>query len=420
MPRRLFRSTAARLRAQFGNQLVHHLGPVARSVDQAFALAALNPPRAMRRRSPSESLGHAERMRGLAAIAGFYGREGRTAQIGSVLPEPSAIRPEVRRVRRVQRAGQWGEVLDLSWPSEFEPLWTRQRVSERFSQLSSAERSAIGVDDRQVDEMLTDLGIDKRGDLREKYLAVQPNRTAHARWFRHTRGPRPCAVLVHGYMAGSYAIEERVWPVQKLWDSGLDVVLTVLPFHGPRRAPARRYLPPAFPSNDPRFTIEGFRQMVLDHRSLFSYLSQGNVQALGVMGMSLGGYSAALLSTLDARLRYSVMFVPLAAIDEFAHKHGRMVGSASEQIEQREALRTAQLPVSPLARPSLVKPGNVLVLAGEADRVTGLAHAERLTKHFDANLVTFPGGHLLQLGKGRAFEPVFDLLEREGMLDSAP
>lgn len=412
MPARKLKKTVARIGARVGARVGAQL---ARGVDEAFARTALNPPRAMRRSSPAESLGHHARMRGLAAIAGFYGRAEFMSRDNALLPGPVAIRPDVRRVRRLQRHGEAGEVLDLSWQSEFEPMWTRERVAERFTQLSSEAREAIGLGGSAVEEILQQLGIDKRGDLRDKYLAIAPNRVAHARWFRHARGPRPCVVLVHGYMGGSYALEERVWPVQKLWDSGLDVVLTVLPFHGPRRAPARGYLPPAFPSNDPRFTVEGFRQMVVDHRALFSYLSNGNVASLGVMGMSLGGYSAALLSTLEQQLRFSVLFIPLAAIDEFAYRHGRMVGSASEQIAQREALRQAQLAVSPLTRTSLVKPENVLVIAGEADRVTGLAHASKLASHFGAELVTFEGGHLLQLGKGRAFAPVFELLEREGL-----
>lgn len=397
MPRRILKKAAAQL---------------ARRVDQTFAMTALNPPRVMRRTSPSESLGHAARLRGLAAIGSFYGREEFMTRHNALLPQPERISPTSKRVKKL---GNEGEVFDLRWPSTFEPLWTHESLGAQLLRLSPEARAALGVHSATVSDMLAELGIDKRGQLRDKYLAVQGNRFAYARWFRHTRGPRPCAVLVHGYMAGSYAMEERLWPLRRLWDSGLDVVLTVLPFHGPRRSQARGLLPPAFPSSDPRFTIEGFRQVVFDHRALFDHLLDGGVNSLGVMGMSLGGYSAALLATLEAHLRFAVLFVPLAAIDEFAHTHGRMVGSEHEQLLQREALRKAQWPVSPLARPSLVAGDKVIVIAGEADRVTGLAHAHRLTEHFGARLVTFEGGHLLHFGKSRAFAPVFSMLEREGL-----
>jgi len=45
----------------------------------------------------------------------------------------------------------------------------------------------------------------------------------------------------------------------------------------------------------------------------------------------------------------------------------------------------------------------VLVLAAEGDRITPIAHAERLARHFDAKLVRFAGGHLLQFGRRDAF-----------------
>ena len=38
----------------------------------------------------------------------------------------------------------------------------------------------------------------------------------------------------------SFPIEERVLPVRRLFDGGLDVVLTILPLHGPRRSEWRR------------------------------------------------------------------------------------------------------------------------------------------------------------------------------------
>jgi pimeloyl-ACP methyl ester carboxylesterase len=211
-------------------------------------------------------------------------------------------------------------------------------------------------------------------------------------------------------MAGNFLIEERVWPVKRLFQSGLDVVLTVLPLHGPRRAEARGYLPPAFPSSDPRFTIEGFRQLVFEHRGLFDYLRQCGAPELGVMGMSLGGYSAALLATVEQALRLAVFLVPLASIEDFAYRSGRMVGDAGEQLAQREALRKAQLAVSPFARPSQLPPERVVAVAGEADLVTGVEQARKLCQHFGSQLSLFHGGHLLHAGREEAFEPVWRLL----------
>jgi hypothetical protein len=383
---------------------------LAAGIDRAFAETAMNPPRAWRGRSRAEGLGHDQRLLALRVIASFYNRPEFLSRDSALLPRPRPITPRLSRVRAYGRSGQ---VLDLSWPSEFEPLWSEAAVAAHVESLASEAREALalpaGVD---VSQALRALGIDRSGELREKYLRARANQNAHARWFRHRDGPRPCIVLIHGYMSGHYAIEERMWPLRRLFESGLDVALTVLPLHGLRRAEARGYLPPSFPSSDPRFTIEGFRQLVFDHRALFDFLLAGRAASLGVMGMSLGGYSAALLATLESTLQFAVMFVPLAAIEDFAHRQGRMVGSVEQQLAQRDALGRAQWPISPFARPSLVPSDRSAVLAGEADQVTGLIQGRRLAEHFGAPLSLFHGGHLLHAGRSLAFVPAWRAIER--------
>jgi hypothetical protein len=54
----------------------------------------------------------------------------------------------------------------------------------------------------------------------------------------------------------------------------------------------------------------------------------------------------------------------------------------------------------------------MLVVGAKADRITPLRHARRLSTHFRAPLVTFPGGHLFQLGRAAAFDAVAELLAR--------
>jgi len=393
---------------------------LAQRVDRAFAETALRPSMSTRSKSSAESLGVDARLRALTLIRLFYGGPDALATHGRIFPSSPPISPNVTRVRSMGGGGG-GEVLDLRWPSEFDPLWTLDAVQERLETISPEDRELLRLSSRpDAEALLREFGIDQSATLRDKYLRSKANRTAHARWYRHANGPRPIAVLLHGYLGGNFAIEERVLPVRRLFEGGLDVVLTILPLHGPRRSESRGFRPPAFPSSDPRFTIEGFRQLVFDHRALFEYFHAGGAPGLGLMGMSLGGFSAALLSTLEERLRFSVLFIPLAAIEEFAFDHGRMLGTPAEQEQQRDALRAAQWPISPLARPPLVAAERVSVVAGEADHVTGLAHAEHLAQHFGTHISRFEGGHLLHFGRERAFEPVWQMLEHEGFRSVRP
>jgi pimeloyl-ACP methyl ester carboxylesterase len=372
---------------------------IAREVDRILCKTALNPPQIMRLLSTSEVLDPVERIRTLDIIRTFYGQERHFETDSTFFAQPAPIHPHMQKRRKL---GTSGEVLDLSWPSEFVPLWSRRAVVDA---LPPSILSATAHYDLHMNAL-----PDRSGELVEKYLRVKRNTMCHARWFRHHQGNRPCVVFLHGYLAGEYLFEERLWPVRKLFDAGYDVVLGVLPFHGLRRSETRGLLPPSFPSGDPRFTIEGFRQTVFDKRALFDFLHRAGAPSVGVMGMSLGGYASALLATLDARLDFAVLFIPLASIEDFAHRHGRFVGTRAQQQAQREGLRDAQWVVSPFARPSLLPQGRVLVIAGESDLVTGKPHAEPLAAHFDTHMELFHGGHVLPFGRDEAFKAVWRLL----------
>ena len=85
-----------------------------------------------------------------------------------------------------------GEIVDLAWPSEYVPAYE---------------------------------------PVRAHYLASEVNRRACARLFRHRGGgPRNTIVLIHGYRAGQFFVEERAFPVRWLYGLGLDVALLTLPF----------------------------------------------------------------------------------------------------------------------------------------------------------------------------------------------
>jgi pimeloyl-ACP methyl ester carboxylesterase len=244
--------------------------------------------------------------------------------------------------------------------------------------------------------------------MAERYLRTSENHAAGVRLLESGER-RPVAILIHGYMAGSYQVEQRLWPLQRLWRSGYDVALFTLPFHGVRASAARRGAP-EFPGSDPRFSNEGFRQVIADLRNFVRWLGERGHPEVGVMGMSLGGYTAALLATVEPGLSFCVPVIPLASLADFVREQGELSGVPEVAAREHALLERIYRVVSPLDRKPLIVPARTLVVAAKADRITPVAHARKLAAHFGSQLVSWHGGHLLQLGRNAAFRRVETLL----------
>lgn len=336
------------------------LGAAAVGVDRAFAKAI------ERKGVPAnvESISHEERIETLGRIRDAYDR----ASLVELFPEPNRVRPTLS----VVRSPPGMRVLDASWPSDFVPY---------------------------VD------------DLREGYRAHTQNRTARARLYLADK-PRPAIILVHGYMGGYWLWEERQWPLSWLSQLGLDVALPILPFHALRGDGG----PPRFPSADGRYTNEGLRQAVFDIRALVQFLLDRGAPSVGIGGMSLGGYTSALLATLEDKLAFAVPIVPLASFADFARDHGHLTGSEAEQAAQHAAIEEANRMTSPLSRTPRVDPDRILVVAAQADHVTPTHHAERLARHFGARHTVMRGGHIVQFGRRDAFRELARMLSEHRII----
>ncbi len=341
------------------------------TIDRVFQRAITGRSTRSRAQSKSESLDHAGRMVALAAIRARYAPL--AADTDAFFGKPEARRFEiVAKSTRRTKEGEY-ERLDVRWASRVEPA-----VNE----------------------------------LRSAYLSTPENHLAAARLLRGPRTGRPVAILVHGYLAGQYAVEERIWPIDWLLDHGLDVALYVLPFHAVRRAPG---LPIRFPGSDPRFTIEGFRQAIGDLRDLRATFQKDGARATIAMGFSLGGYTTALFATTEA-LDFAAPIIPLASFADVAREAGRLVGTADEQRTQHAAIEAAHAVVSPLGRSPRTDGRRMIVAGAEGDHITPIPHAEKLAAHFGARkLVRFPGGHLAPFGRRVAFKAIGARLRELGV-----
>jgi pimeloyl-ACP methyl ester carboxylesterase len=312
------------------------------------------------------SLGKRKRLRELDTWRRYY--EEMAERYAAIDPRDFYARPDpVREMTEhtVTRLPH-GEVVDLAWSSGYVP------------HLSSA---------------------------RDSYLRHRVNATARTRLFRHDRPGAPAFIWIHGYRGGQFPIEQRIARARELYDCGFDVALFTMPFHG-ARAPLEALRAPIFPSQTHvPHTNEGFGQLVWDLRSLLEWLRASGAPSAGIVGLSLGGYAASLMATLESDLSFVVPYLPMADFTEAAVAHEALRGVAIDE-GVKEASRRALAIHRPLERAPQLPSDRILVMGGEADRITGRPHAELLARHFGASLDWSRGGHIFQYDRDAAFRTI--------------
>jgi hypothetical protein len=239
---------------------------------------------------------------------------------------------------------------------------------------------------------------------RGPYLAHRRNRTAHARFWRHHGAPRPALVAIHGFSADPYWLNEWFFDLPSFYRMGFDVLLVTLPFHGRRREPLAPFSGHGFFAGLQRMN-EAFAQTVHDLRVFDRFLrADHGSPAVGVTGVSLGGYTAALYAALEPGLAFSVPNVPLVSVADLVLEW-RPLGPVVRALLRRSGRRLADvrrfLAVhSPLTWPAAIPRERLMVIGGAGDRMAPPKHARLLWDHWGRPRVHwFRGSHLLHLDR---------------------
>jgi pimeloyl-ACP methyl ester carboxylesterase len=145
-------------------------------------------------------------------------------------------------------------------------------------------------------------------------------------------------------------------------------------------------------------------------------MRQAGASHVGVVGMSLGGYTAALLATVTSDVDFVLSFIPIASIPDVMNDNDLVPGSGELQRRLYEGYREQLVPITPVCRKPLVEPKRVVIISGEFDRLATLQHGARLAAHFGTKLMSFPGGHILQHRRARAFRQALEGLQATDVL----
>ena len=143
---------------------------------------------------------------------------------------------------------------------------------------------------------------------------------------------------------------------------------------------------------------------------------------MALYGVSLGGYTAALVAALEEGLDCVIAGVPASDWVSLLSSHApRAVVRASERMgfpwsEVQKILRV----VSPLAMRPLITPERCFVFAGTADRLAPPSQAQTLWSHWGRpRLAWYHGSHVSFLFERDVKALVHEALERTGLLEES-
>jgi esterase/lipase len=141
---------------------------------------------------------------------------------------------------------------------------------------------------------------------------------------------------------------------------------------------------------------------------------------VGVVGLSLGGYLAALAASLLGDLAFVVPVIAPVCFGDLAYRFmatSRLYRGAGAAVMGRDEFRAMYRIHSPLAHGPRLARERLLILAACGDRVVPAEHAQWLWSHWNEPQLTWlTGSHLVPFGRGHMLAEIVRFVERLGIL----
>lgn len=256
-------------------------------------------------------------------------------------------------------------------------------------------------------------------NMRERYLKYARNRRAWAQYWRHDDGPKQTLIVVHGFMADPYWINSRFLALPWFYEQGYDILLFTLPFHGRRRPAGSPFSGHGVIAHGIAHTNECFAHAVHDLQLFMDFLEKRGAPQFGMTGISLGGYTTALMATLEERLHVAIPNVPAVSLVDLILEWfpaGPLIKTMMRMAHMGIRDARHMLAVSsPLSYKPLLPVSRRLIIAGAGDRLASPKHSRLLWDHWDrCRLHWFPGNHVIHLDQGRYLREMAHFMAEAG------
>ena len=227
---------------------------------------------------------------------------------------------------------------------------------------------------------------------------VDENNTVYGEYFQPCgKGPFPACVVLH-ILGGDFLLAETV--ASHLARHGVAALFVKMPYYGPRHG---KNSPKRMISEDPRQSVAGMTQAVLDIRRATAWLaerSEVDPKRLGITGISLGGIMSALAAAGEPRLEYVAIMLGGGNFAEFlwANQTDRAQAFRKQWVAEggtRESFGKVVDQIDPVTYGHLLQGRHVMMIAAKNDEVIPPACATALWESIgrEPELVWIDSGH---------------------------
>lgn len=259
--------------------------------------------------------------------------------------------------------------------------------------------------------------VPRNPEVAERFNRRRRNLTGYLHIWRHDDSTsRPLVLVIHGLMMGGPLKARRMFNIDRLFGLGLDVALHTLPGHW-RRSDFplfQRLLDPA----DVPLTVERMAQNVHDLHSARMLLERMGYDDVGMIGASMGGFTAALYaSRVSEGPDFMFLAVPAVSVGNYL-RPSRFRFSFPVDAELARATERAQELCSPLFLEPRYDTSRMRVVAHTGDRICEAKETRRWIKDWGIeDYVEVVGGHWIYLDRRARGDAWYGLLRERGYIE---